>query len=160
MSTQQAQPGLGFGSNALLGETHAGMKISAEGILGRIRDGRYNKGLNYSCGVMLAHLDEMAARFYAGDAKAVDAFLQLYCLDDKRPQTPNAPLTSREAVALNAELGAPPRYVVVRDMNYTGEVMAGEWDGQFYVLADGDCYSGERLADEYGAEFSDAPNVV
>ena len=52
------------------------------------------------------------------------------------------------AVASTAELGAPPRYVVVRDMNYTGEVMAGEWDGQFYVLADGDCYSGERLRSE------------
>ena len=63
------------------------------------------------------------------------------------------------AVASAAELGAPRRYVVVRDMNYTGEVMAGEWDVQFYVLADGDCYSGERLADEYGAEFSDAPNA-
>ena len=92
MSTQ-ATPGPGVGSNALLGATHTGMKISASGILGRIRDGRYYKELNYGCGVMLGHLEEMAVRFYAGDPKAVDEFLQLYCLDDARPQQPNAPLS-------------------------------------------------------------------
>lgn len=92
MSTQ-ATPGPGVGSNALLGATHTGMKISASGILGRIRDGRYYKELNYGCGVMLGHLEEMAVRFYAGDPKAVDEFLQLYCLDDARPQQPNAGLS-------------------------------------------------------------------
>lgn len=76
--------------SALLGAKHTGMKISASGILGRISAGRYYKGLNYGCGVMLDHLQQMADRFYAGDAKAVDEFLQLYCLDDKRPETPNA----------------------------------------------------------------------
>ena len=34
---------------------------------------------------MLKHLDEMADRYYAGDIAAVDEFLQLYCLDEKRP---------------------------------------------------------------------------
>lgn len=76
--------------SALLGATHSGMKISATGVLGRIRDGRYHDGLDYGCGVMLGHLQQMADRFYAGDAKAVDEFLQLYCLDDARPQQPNA----------------------------------------------------------------------
>ena len=94
MSTQ-ATPGPGVGSNALLGATHTGMKISAYGILGRIRDGRYYKELNYGCGMMLVHLEEMAVRFYAGDPKAVDEFLQLYCLDDARPQQPNAELKGR-----------------------------------------------------------------
>lgn len=87
--SKQTTGGSGVGCSALLGATHSGMKISAAGILGRIRDGRYFKGLNYGCGVMLGHLQEMASRFYAGDVKAVDEFLQLYCLDDARPQ-PNA----------------------------------------------------------------------
>lgn len=69
----------------LLAEKHSGMKISAHGILGRIRDGRYYRELNYGCGEMLRHLEEMATRFYSGDAKAVDEFLQLYDLDEKRP---------------------------------------------------------------------------
>ena len=85
-NTQAAKPSE---LSALLGATHAGMKISASGILGRISAGRYYKGLDYGCGVMLNHLQQMADRFYAGDAKAVDEFLQLYCLDDKRPETPN-----------------------------------------------------------------------
>lgn len=86
---EQKPEGQNVGSSALLGATHSGMKISADGILGRIRDGRYHKGLNYGCGVMLGHLEQMASRFYAGDPKAVDEFLQLYCLDDARPVTPN-----------------------------------------------------------------------
>jgi len=69
----------------LLAETHNGMKISAHGILGRIRDGRHFRELNYGCGEMLRHLEEMAARFYSGDVKAVDEFLQLYDLAEKRP---------------------------------------------------------------------------
>lgn len=69
----------------LLADKHTGMKISAAGILGRIRDGRYYKELNFGCGEMLRHLEEMANRFYAGDPKAVDEFLQLYDLDDNRP---------------------------------------------------------------------------
>lgn len=72
-------------SDGLLGAKHTGMKISAAGILGRIRDGRYHSGLDYGCGVMLGHLEEMAARFYAGDPKVVDEFLQLYDLADARP---------------------------------------------------------------------------
>ena len=73
------------GLGALLAPKHTGMKISAEGMLGRIRDGRYYDGLNYGCGVMLGHLEEMARRFYSGDVKVVDEFLQLYDLDEHRP---------------------------------------------------------------------------
>lgn len=67
-----------------LAEIHNGMRISAHGVLGRIRDGRYYKELNFGCGEMLRHLEEMATRFYSGDVKAVDEFLQLYDLDEKR----------------------------------------------------------------------------
>lgn len=69
-----------------LAPDHTGMKISAEGILGRIRDGRYFRELDYGCGVMLGHLQNMAKRFYAGDIKAADEFLQLYDLADDRPR--------------------------------------------------------------------------
>lgn len=79
------------GASALLGAKHTGTRISATGVLGRIRDGRYYAGLNYCCGVMLEHLEKMASRFYGGDAKAVDEFLQLYCLDDARPSPPVTP---------------------------------------------------------------------
>lgn len=73
----------------LLAQKHTGMKISAHGVLGRIRDGRYYKELNYGCGEMLRHLEEMAERFYSGDLRAVDEFLQLYDLDQKRPVMTN-----------------------------------------------------------------------
>ena len=69
----------------LLAEKHTGTRISAPGILGRIRDGHYWCGLDFACGAMLEHLQEMAQRYYAGDVKAVDEFLQLYCLDHHRP---------------------------------------------------------------------------
>ena len=70
-----------------LADQHKGMKISARGILGRIRDGKYFAELNIGCGEMLRHLEEMAERFYAGDIRVVDEFLQMYCLDEHRPQT-------------------------------------------------------------------------
>ena len=70
-----------------LAEKHTGIKISAHGVLGRIRDDRAFDELRFGCGEMLRHLEEMATRFYSGDIKAVDEFLQLYCLDDERPST-------------------------------------------------------------------------
>lgn len=72
---------------ALLAKKREGMKISAEGVLGRIRDGRHYDGLNFNCGEMLRHLEMMAAKFYAGEVSIVDEFLQLYDLDKDRPNT-------------------------------------------------------------------------
>lgn len=74
---------------ALLAPTYTGTRIRAHGTLGRIRDGRYYKELNFACGEMLRHLEDMAQRFYSGDVRAVDEFLQLYDLDYHRP-VPNA----------------------------------------------------------------------
>lgn len=48
-----------------------------------------------------------------------------------------------------------PRFCTVRDMNYTGEVMHGEFDGTHYVMEDGDCYLPETLKHHYEPEFSD-----
>ena len=62
-----------------------GFRISAGGVLRRIQNGNRGAELNYACGEMLRHLEEMATRYYAGDVQVVDEFLQLYCLDDARP---------------------------------------------------------------------------
>ena len=48
-----------------------------------------------------------------------------------------------------------PKYVVVKDMNYEGEEMTGEFDGTYYVLDDGDCYLPETLRKHYNAKFFD-----
>ena len=63
-----------------LAAKHQGMCISAPGLLMRV--GGHLKG---GAREMLKHLEEMATRYYAGDIAAVDEFLQLYCLDEKRP---------------------------------------------------------------------------
>ncbi len=64
-----------------LADTHTGMRISADGFLDRV-GGR----LKFPANEMKLHLHEMADRFYAGDIEAVDEFLQLYALDEKRPE--------------------------------------------------------------------------
>lgn len=64
---------------------HTGFRISAKGVLGRIRDNhQITSSLRYACGEMLNHLEELGKRFYAGDIKAIDEFLQLYSLDNDR----------------------------------------------------------------------------
>jgi len=64
------------------------MRVSAEGLLGRIQRGnKVEKGQRYMVGEMLKHLQEVGRRFYAGDIKVVDEFLQLYCLDENRPSS-------------------------------------------------------------------------
>lgn len=70
----------------LLGAKHTGSRISAKGFLGRIENGwEVDKMFRYNAGEMLKNLQELADRFYSGDVKAVDEFLQLYCLDKNRP---------------------------------------------------------------------------
>lgn len=70
--------------------------------------------------------------------------------------------TPPAVVLSTAQLCAVPPFVVVRDMNYTGEILFGSWDGErYYILDDGDCYTPERLADEYDATFLDTkPNAA
>jgi len=69
----------------LLGKKHKGMKVSASGVLGRIRDGwKVDNGLRFMSGEIMKHLEEAAERFYEGDPTGCDEFFQLYCLDEKR----------------------------------------------------------------------------
>jgi hypothetical protein len=72
--------------NALLGPKHTAMRVSADGLLGRLRDGKKADRLNrWMLGELLKHMQELGRRYYAGDVKAADEFLQLYCCDDSRP---------------------------------------------------------------------------
>lgn len=70
----------------ILAEKHKGMKVDHSGVLGRIADGcKVRPDQRFILGEMDKHLEEMARRFYNGDIKVVDEFLQTYCLDDHRP---------------------------------------------------------------------------
>lgn len=74
-------------STPVLGPKYQGMRVSAEGVLWRIRDGCDIEAHRFMAGELLRHLEELATRYYAGDALVVDEFLQLYCLDKTRPAT-------------------------------------------------------------------------
>jgi hypothetical protein len=74
-----------------LAPKHEGMRISAEGLLGRIVGGkRVDKMDRFCLGELLKHMNELGKRFYAGDIKTCDEFLQLYCCDDDRPKEVDA----------------------------------------------------------------------
>jgi hypothetical protein len=73
----------------ILGPTHTGMRNSAIGILGRIRDAKsqnIDRDLKFMAGELLKHLQELSERYYAGDITVVDEFLQLYDLAQSRPK--------------------------------------------------------------------------
>ena len=64
---------------------HPGMRVSLHGVISRLPGAgpQMRKGYNGMLSEMYENLKELATRFYDGDHKAVDEFLQLYCLDKK-----------------------------------------------------------------------------
>lgn len=65
---------------------HKGMRVDYSGLIGRIARGcKVREDQRFMLGELEKHLEEMAKRFYSGDIKVVDEFLQLYCLDGERP---------------------------------------------------------------------------
>lgn len=73
-------------SNPLLGPKHAGMRVSASGLLSRIARGdRPDAGVRYMVAEMLKHLERLGRDYYDGKPLIVDEFLQCYCLDGNRP---------------------------------------------------------------------------
>jgi hypothetical protein len=80
----------------LLGPKHAGMRISASGVIRNAMDAMANREGCEADRFMLSelerHLRELGIRFYSGDVLVVDEFLQLYALDQTRPKQ----LTPRE----------------------------------------------------------------
>lgn len=67
-------------TNELLAEKHQGMRWSAKGSLKQ-----NGKTIKITLQQMIEHLDIVADRYYKGDIKVVDEFLQLYCFDKNRP---------------------------------------------------------------------------
>jgi len=47
-----------------------------------------------------------------------------------------------------------PKFCTVTDMNWTGEIMHGTFDGTYYVLDDGDMYLPEMLL-HYDVKYMD-----
>lgn len=77
------------GVAALLGPKHDGMRVSATGMLRNVAAARIGQ-LYKSCLLELSeHLVELGDRFYSGDVKVVDEFLQFYALDRKRNAAPS-----------------------------------------------------------------------
>lgn len=64
-----------------LAEKHKGMRLNIEGCL------RQKPSIiKLTMSELIKHLNEVSDRFYSGDITVVDEFLQLYCLDEKRPK--------------------------------------------------------------------------
>lgn len=70
----------------LMAPKHNGMKISAVGLLRNAKNAlpKDASGEKWSLNELSEHLQELGNRFYSGDVKVVDEFLQLYCLDNLR----------------------------------------------------------------------------
>lgn len=70
----------------MLAKKHTAMRVDHSGLLGRIAGGcKVRPDQRYMLGELNKHLVEMAEQFYSGNVSIVDEFLQLYCLDEKRP---------------------------------------------------------------------------
>ena len=74
---------------------HNGMRVDFSGLINNTKRAmpRRAKGEAYMLDCLHGHLRQMAEKFYAGQISIVDEFLQLYCLDDKRPQPSTTPAT-------------------------------------------------------------------
>jgi hypothetical protein len=68
----------------LLAKKKTNMRISGEGLLGRIADGqRPDKGQRFGVREMLDNMELMANEFYKGNVSMVDEFCQLYCFGEE-----------------------------------------------------------------------------
>lgn len=66
-----------------LAADHRGMRVSCSGLLGQVQAGlQRDTGLVEMVRQLHGHLDELGRRWYAGDRKVVDEFLQLYVIED------------------------------------------------------------------------------
>ncbi|OWQ56614.1 hypothetical protein [Stenotrophomonas maltophilia] len=66
-----------------LAPDHRGMRVSYSGLLNQVRGGlNSNPELAEMVRQLHGHLNELGKRWYAGDRKVVDEFLQLYVIED------------------------------------------------------------------------------
>ena len=65
---------------------HPGMKVSLHGLISRLPGAspQMRKGYNGMLAEMLKNMEELAVRYYDGDSKVTDEFLQLYCVGQKK----------------------------------------------------------------------------
>lgn len=65
-----------------LAADHDGMRVHYRGLLKQVRDGLHSEsGLVEMLLQLQGHLSELGRRWYVGDRKVVDEFLQLYCIE-------------------------------------------------------------------------------
>ncbi len=55
--------------------------------------------------------------------------------------------------AREKRIAETPKFCAVHGMNYLGEISYGTFDGNYYVMDDGDCFTKNRLTDYYHVEF-------
>lgn len=60
--------------------THTGMKVSYSSLLGHASSVSRDPAASKALVRLQEHLQELGRRYYAGDVKVVDEFLQLYCV--------------------------------------------------------------------------------
>ena len=67
----------------ILAADHNGMRVDYQGLLGQCQRtlSRHDPGTSEMLRQLQGHLQELGRRWYAGDASAVDEFLQLYCIE-------------------------------------------------------------------------------
>lgn len=66
---------------------HTGMRVNYAGLLAQCQRGLvFERGLAEGLRQLAEHLKELGQRYYAGDATAVDEFLQLYCVEREARQ--------------------------------------------------------------------------
>jgi len=66
-----------------LAPDHRGMRVSCSGLLSQVQGGlKSNPELAEMVRQLHGHLNELGKRWYAGDRKVVDEFLQLYVIED------------------------------------------------------------------------------
>ena len=128
-----------------LAKKHEGSRISASGILLRIKG-----QLKFGAEQMDCHLKEMAKRYYAGDSSAVDEFLQLYCLDDARPDEPEQSELSPDDKPVKTGLSERERRLMQESFNHGADL------AQLY----GKQFSAESFSDWLGEIISDGGHTV
>ena len=69
-------------------------------------------------------------------------------------QTPTPVKRSNSGQSLSTGGLGLPKYCTIRNMNWAGEIIHGEFDGTYYVLEDGDMYLPETLC-HYEVEYMD-----
>lgn len=70
-----------------LAPDHDGLRIQYGGLMfhvgNALRQGHKEPPLAHAIGQLCQHLKELGKRYYAGDLKVVDEFLQLYCIEEE-----------------------------------------------------------------------------